>query len=229
MVSNNTGTMNCHRCEKPFETEFLSSAFGAFPMRCYCDRCFDVAMDEWHRREKDVRVAQRMRHWAENIGDASFDDTDPQLLPKPQVYERVMGWKYGPRGLIIHGTSGRGKTRCLYALLERLFVHDEVDVRVIRVTTFARTMSNGGRESEVMLNQLIRVPVLALDDLGKEAATDRWESALVELLDARSMAKRPVLVTTNYVGERLVTRFRDPQTGEAVVRRLREFCEPISA
>lgn len=224
-----TTTIECRRCGQPFDTEVLASAFGSLPMRCYCDRCFDMALSDFHAEERRREQMARRSLWLEEVGRDAFTDTDPTKLPAPDRFRRVMAWQQGPKGLVLHGPSGRGKSRCLWALLERLFVEDAVQVRCIRVTAFARAMSDHDRNfAEGLLRSLIRVPVLALDDVGKEPATERWEASLIELLDARTVAKRPVLVTTNYAGDKLVTRFRDPNTGEAVVRRLREFCDPVA-
>lgn len=224
-----TVEMDCRRCGQLFETELLGGSFGRLPMRCYCDRCFDLALADFHASERQQALQARRRSWAEEVGRDAFTDTDPAKLPSEDRYRKVMAWRYGPKGLVLHGSSGRGKSRCLWALLERLYVEDGVAVRWMRVTAFARAMSDHDRNySEGLLRALTRVPVLALDDMGKEPATERWEASLIELLDARSIAKLPVLVTTNYAGDKLVTRFRDPNTGEAVVRRLREFCDPVA-
>ena len=81
---------------------------------------------------------------------------------------------------------------------------------------------------ESQIRALISTPVLVIEDLGKEVQSDRWESVLIEILDARTSAQRPVIVTTNYVGDKLIARYRDRSTGEAVVRRLRDFCDSIA-
>lgn len=221
--------IECRRCGVGFETEALPSEFGTLPMRCYCDQCFGLAMADFQRNEREQAMAARLRSWREDAGHDAFTDTDPTKLPSQDRYAKVMRWRFNPKGLVLHGSSGRGKSRCLWALLQRLYVEDGITVRCVRVTSFARIMSDPYRaDAEAYLRALIVIPVLALDDLGKEPSTERWEASLIELLDARSVAGRPVLVTTNYAGDKLVTRFRDPNTGEAVVRRLREFCEPIA-
>lgn len=220
--------IECRRCGNPFETEMLRSEVATLPMRCYCDACFSVALDEFRREEREQEARRRRSQWLSGPGREAFRDTKPETLPKPELFAKVTGWKCGPRGLVLYGPSGRGKSRCLWALLERLFVFDLRGIEFVRASSLARTVSDPLRETEGLLRHLCAVEVLAIDDLGKDLSTERWEAALTELLDIRSIAGRPVLITTNHVGDKLMDRFRDRHTGEAIVRRLREFCEPVS-
>ncbi|NBR91550.1 MAG: ATP-binding protein [Rhodobacteraceae bacterium] len=73
------------------------------------------------------------------------------------------------------------------------------------------------------------VPLLAFDDLGKERLTQRLESDLFAIIDERTSNLRPTIITTNYNGTTLLERFNNKETGEALLRRIREYYHPVRA
>jgi DNA replication protein DnaC len=221
--------MKCRRCSASFSCLALEVGTELWPVTFYCDTCFDVARAEFDAAEREQYRAKRARSWDEDVGRDAFTDTDPARLDA-RLMDRVMAWRHGPKGLLLHGPSGRTKSRLMFMLARRTYVDDGIPVLVTRATAAARKVSdfnNSVGSTEAYIRQLIGVAVLFIDDLGKETQSERWESALVEILDARNAARRPCVVTTNYVGDKLAARYRDESTGSAVVRRLREFCTPI--
>jgi DNA replication protein DnaC len=68
--------------------------------------------------------------------------------------------------------------------------------------------------------------LIYFDDLGKLKLTERAEAELFGLIERRCANGCPIIATTNDTGETLSSRMTDNR-GEAMVRRLREFCETI--
>lgn len=229
-TTHGTVTQDCRRCASPFSCKSMTVLGSVWPVTFYCERCYDAARAEHDAAEREAYRAKRARAWDDDVGRDAFNDTDTALLD-PQKVARVMAWKLSPKGVLLHGASGKTKSRLMFMLARRVYVDDGVQVHVTRATAAARKVSEMNATPgfvESYIRSLITAPVLFIDDLGKETQSDKWESALVEVLDARGAARRPVVVTTNYVGDKLVERYRDRSTGEAVVRRLREFCQPIA-
>ena len=227
--SRGTVTQSCRRCSAIFSCTSMIVLGSVWPVTFYCERCYDCARAEHEAAEREAYRVKRARAWDDDVGRDAFSDTDMKLLDA-QKLARVMAWTFSPKGVLLHGASGKTKSRLMFMLARRVYVDDGVKVYVTRATAAARKVSDLNATPgfvESYIRMLISVPVLFIDDLGKETQSDRWESALVEVLDARGAARRPVVVTTNYVGDKLVERYRDRSTGEAVVRRLREFCQPI--
>jgi DNA replication protein DnaC len=79
-----------------------------------------------------------------------------------------------------------------------------------------------------VLDYFCNVPLLAFDDLGKERLTARMESDLFAIIDERTSNLRPTIITTNYNGTTLLDRFNNKETGEAILRRLREYYQVIA-
>ncbi len=151
-------------------------------------------------------------------------------------------WRDGEEnpGLILTGPVGRGKTHLLSALLGSLVFDHGVEVRFVEFTHLLSTLKAGfdeGIGEAVTLQPLVRVPVLAIDELGKGRATD-WELAIVDsLVSRRYNALATVLATTNFraVGPTGLSdaNLADPdkvpslgdRVGERVFSRLREMCQ----
>lgn len=225
-----TVTQDCRRCSASFTCVSMNVMGAVWPVTFYCEKCFDLARAEHDNAERETYRLKRARAWDDDVGRDAFTDTDMAMLDQQKV-ARVMAWKFSPTGVLLHGASGKTKSRLMFMLARRVYVDDGVQVLVTRATAAARKVSEMNASPgfvESYIRSLISVPVLFIDDLGKETQSDKWESALVEILDARGAARRPIVVTTNYVGDKLVDRYRDRSTGEAVVRRLREFCQPIA-
>jgi DNA replication protein DnaC len=72
-------------------------------------------------------------------------------------------------------------------------------------------------EDEVM-DQLQSVPVLFIDDLGKESPTQWAVERLFDIIDARAAGMKPVVVTTNLGSRALRQRYGEP--GGPMISRL---------
>jgi DNA replication protein DnaC len=153
-----------------------------------------------------------------------FSDTETERLG---MLERVaQEWRPVGRGLLIHGTTRKGKTRTAWYIANRLWNEDNFKYKYLFLTMFeleARIASSWGNSTwdKTMLH-MTNVPLLFLDDMGKEKMTDRMASCLFALVDQRTMHKRPTIITTNLTGETLLERFHDKETGAAFVARLKD-------
>lgn len=191
-----------------------------------CDECIDRAERERIEYAKREREARMKVIW-EAVCPSLYRDTEVARLPA-ELFAQVMGWQYGDRGLLLLGATGKSKTRCAYQLLHRL-IHEGRSVRAFDAVSFgsecARNFSEG--RGEDWINRLLKADVLFLDDFGKEKFTDRVESELFGIVERRTARKKPIIVTTNFIGDVLEEKM-SPDRGPALVRRLREFCDVIN-
>ena len=119
-----------------------------------------------------------------------------------------------------------GKSRSLAALVRRLVCVDNIWVEWIddwRFGPMAVGAARDGCEDE-FVERLVRARVLVWDDFGKCRMTPAVESAVMAVVAGRCDAGRPLLVSTQFGPAELVRRFREVETGEAVARRIEEFC-----
>lgn len=187
----------------------------------FCDACFKAwAKDAQERYEKFLPKPPK----PETPMPELFADTETERLG---LLERIaQEWRPQGRGLLIHGTTRKGKTRTAWYIANRLWNENKFKNKYLFLTMFeleARLVASWGKESwdKTMLH-MTHIPLLFLDDMGKEKMTDRMASCLFALIDQRTMHRRPTIITTNLTGETLLERFHDKETGAAFVARLKD-------
>lgn len=133
----------------------------------------------------------------------------------------------GGRGLYLYGPNGTGKTT-LAAAICRL----KLDARPLMVGSInllldlQATYGQARAEAEV-LAKYSNAPILVLDDIGKEQATEWAASRLYAIIDARYGRLLPTVATSNFTLPDLAARFKDQATGQAIVSRLTETCRQL--
>ncbi len=142
------------------------------------------------------------------------------------------------KGLILYGDVGRGKTHLLVAMLRELVFLHGVEVRFVEFSHLLSQLKEGydaGTGEATTLMPLVRVPVLAIDELGKGRGSE-WELGIIDqLVSHRYNALGTIMATTNY-GPNQATGMAQPnlaqpdrvqslgdRVGERVLSRLREM------
>ena len=211
-------------CGKFVAVPFPSLAkFGAF-----CDECFDRDNDRIRREAIANSKIIDASGW-ERICPLCFQDTEAHRLPSPSKLQRVLAWKYGAKGLVLHGVTGAGKSRCLYELLKREFKAGRTTAIMDHSTAFkySEAYERGPGAVSAWMEHRAKVDILALDDLFKAKLTESFEQVVFTIVAQRTERGLPILMTTQDVGKTLLERM-SPDRGPALIRRLREFCESIS-
>jgi len=89
-----------------------------------------------------------------------------------------------------------------------------------------RSYSEETQEEEWrILDELCKVPLLVIDDLGKEKVSEWVEQTLYQVVDSRYREEKPLIVTTNFNPDKLGGRY--PEIGPAMMSRIAEMCDPI--
>jgi Cdc6-like AAA superfamily ATPase len=141
-----------------------------------------------------------------------------------------LGWQYGSRGLVICGDTGTGKTRTMWQLLRRLIDEERREVAIFNAVKFRTEVQVYAREgrSREWAKRMSRVEVLYWDDLGQVHWTGAASEMFLHLIEERTAAQKPILATTQYSGEEIDQQFERKEMGQAVRRRLNEFCKVIT-
>jgi len=214
----------CRECGALFRCEFPSLDRFVF----VCGACSERHALDDQRRAVENSEARRRSRW-QALCPFAFHGTDEKRLPLPDKLAEVLAWRYGPRGLLLHGPTGSGKSRCAWLLLKREY-HFNRWVRVLGCDAgieFAATFGESTTAAARWIEKSIDVNILLLDDVFKARLTDSFESALFTIISKRGEAGLPIVVTSNDDPDSLAARMTHDRSGP-LIRRLREATKPVS-
>jgi DNA replication protein DnaC len=105
------------------------------------------------------------------------------------------------KGFLLYGRTGAGKTHLLVAALRYLALEKGTPGKYVEFMLLLSDIKAGysqGRSQMEILRPLLHVPVLAIDELGKERGTEWERSMLDELISRRFNAGLATLFATNF-------------------------------
>lgn len=219
----------CVRCDGSGRVEVTGADGSTRIGRCRCQKVV-VACNLWNAAEVPARHA----HCTLDTFKADLPGASPGLT-LARHWLREYDPKRENRGLVLEGEPGRGKTHLLCGILRELVFRHHVEVRFVEFSHLLSLMKEsfdkrGG--DPVRLTLLARVPILAIDELGKGRKTD-WELQIIDEIVSRSYNQRNVLLgTTNFSPRpgKAPTTLAQPgvesledRLGERVFSRLREM------
>ncbi|MBQ7280581.1 MAG: ATP-binding protein [Bacteroidales bacterium] len=177
-------------------------------------------------------LAAAYKHEVERMGRTYVADDNTQ-----RILADAARWllQHSKPGLMLRGNVGVGKTTLLYAMRSTIGIRSGGKQNLIiwdarRIAPLAK-----GAEGQAKLDELCRLPLLGIDDLGTEALSVKDYGndtmPLIELLTERYAQRRPTIITTNLTillndGARvdeIAERY-----GERIADRLRELCNTLS-
>ncbi len=152
-----------------------------------------------------------------------------KMLPRADAPEP------GKNGLFICGEPGTGKTHLAAAIANCLIRQGKPVVCATMIDLLGRIKQSFAYEGEEarVLYLYKTVPLLVIDDMGKEPPTEWAVSTIYSIINARYEAYLPIIVTTNYDSDTLIKRMtpretKDDTTARATLDRLREMCKGLA-
>ncbi|MFI7337079.1 ATP-binding protein [Streptomyces sp. NPDC050085] len=136
--------------------------------------------------------------------------------------------------LLLHGSTGRGKTWQAFGAI-RALTASGCAVRWHATTAadlYADMRPSAGVDPEYQMRHVMRIPLLLLDDLGAARTTEWTDELTYRLVNYRHNHRLPTLITTNLPPVRTANVpagqpvLRD-KVGDRVMSRLRGMCERI--
>lgn len=194
----------------------LCDCVGVCPL---CHGSGFVAVEEGFRAPRRRCACQALDHkirlfQVANLPGRHATSTRESFQPgsarQTAVLGAVTGWinNYRPggenRGIVLYGAVGRGKTHLISALLRELVFRHGVSVAFVEFSHLLADLKGGfdrGEGAAARLDPLVKVEVLAIDELGKGRNTEFEGTIVDELVSRRYNAGKPILGTTNYEPE----------------------------
>lgn len=202
------------------------------PVMCKCD----IASWEAEKARKAVEAAHESLKGLRSMGAAStsyqnmtFDADDGGNASMATVARRyVEEWAEMYReniGLLFHGGVGGGKTFWAAAIANALLEKGTSAVVTSTPALITAMSRDYERNKAFILDEITRVGLLVLDDIGFERQTSYAAEKMYEIIDTRYRAKRPLIITTNLSLEEI----SNPQLMEykRVFDRIIEMCQPV--
>jgi DNA replication protein DnaC len=201
-----------------------------------CRSCAESGKATWHSFPFDfVRIFdEKGLVFAETHPQmpSAYRDTCIDKLPSERM-RKAFNWTPGEKhSLLLHGTTGCGKTRVAWSIFNRLWLQAfPLDAQFLPMRKVDGLIEKGfdDRDHGGVIEYLIEVPLLVLDDLGKERMTQRLESDLFAVIDERTANNKVTIITTNYTSQGLQERFSNAETGPAFIRRLKDYFQAVGA
>lgn len=205
------GLLYCGKCRTPKQTrvKIPVGIFGNEPTErivpCVC-KC---RMESEERRKREEKYREEMAR-IQRMKDASMMDkkfrdarfSSYQVTPQnKKVYD--LARKYADnfdsmyqdsQGIIFYGPVGTGKSHTAACIANALL---ERQTSVI-MTSFVKILQNlQSRDEAEYIAMLNSAKLLILDDLGTERNTDYSLEKVYNIVDSRSRAAKPMILTTN--------------------------------
>lgn len=166
------------------------------------------------------------KYWTCTFAAAAETPENRTALAKVRAYAEKFA---GTGGLFLTGPVGTGKTYLAACLVNALILRE---IRVLfgnvldLLGRIRRTFDEDAQEEEWrVVDELARVPLLVIDDLGKEKVSEWVEQTLYRIVDMRYRENRALVVTSNYTLSELEKRY--PDVGPALASRIAEMCEGV--
>lgn len=187
------------------------------------------------RRQSGMSARDAAKTFATAVGDR--DNQDALDAAKAYAAAYIARDKTGKPSLYIEGDIGTGKTHLAACIANEIL---NAGRRVVYTTLSAYLLkiratydNHGGNETEdAIKHDVLSAPLLFLDDLGKERATDWSLAQLFALIDYRYSHGLPTVITSNYaidaLQDRLTPSGGERMTAEAICDRLAEDCNVLT-
>lgn len=188
----------------------------------------------WLPRRKVEMHREHLREQWEQLCPPTYRESDPGRLPNLPMFEEVQKWEYGPTGLLVIGSTRRGKTRAVWTLLKRLHFQEERRILAFTPMDLKLAVANAWRDRDEdqeetnLIIRLRRAQLLFLDDLDTIKFTEAVEETIYDIFEYRQTHEKPVIVTVNQGGEQLADRLNANGRGAKIVERIRESCRVIN-
>lgn len=247
----------CKFCEKELEQKTMSFIVGdrefvlsGEPVRCDCMKAkiYWKKVDDRraaieYKREYNRKMMLRKRYYLNSkmnkrLMEYNFDNymtnnDNRMAYEKSKRYAEgfVKGDNKG--SLFITGGVGTGKTH-LAASIANYLIENEIPVIFGTLITLLNDIKDtykidGNCESDV-IEKYSKIPLLIIDDLGKERPSEWILEKLFTIINNRYENNLPIIITTNYNKEKLRKRLlcnNNEEIVDSIISRLYEMCRGI--
>ena len=216
------GLLYCHKCNTPKQCrrEILGRV-RVLPCVCECEAAEIKRREAEEEKKKAFERIARLKAMGfpdDEMANWTFDiDAEPNSKVSQVARNYVKNfdtfYKSG-KGLLFYGAVGTGKTFLSACIVNALIEQGRpcLCTNFARITNAVQSRFEGRQE---YLDSLNRFHLLVIDDLAAERDTEFMGEIIMNIIDSRYRANKPIIVTTNLTAQEL----RNPSN----IRRARVF------
>lgn len=224
----------CKSCQGLEQCDHPSKGY----YRCVNDskylHCFDVTHYPCRferQRQKQVYISRLLKASGvpriyEKISFDEYKETDENRKAIEAAHWIVNDDK--DSSVYFYGSKGTGKTMLSCVITNEIARRGQVVLfsSVPDLMADIRASFKSDNTEEV-INSVKNAPILVLDDLGAERATEWVGEQIFAIINARYADKRKTIITSNFAPDELAAHFADKTQGERIVSRIYGMCARV--
>lgn len=226
--------LHCGICHTPKQCRInLMGKERVVSCMCRCAKNQAAEVDAERRRQEEADRIMRLRNSgiiSQTHRNASFgadDGRNPTPMRTLRRYaERWDAVRSENIGLLLYGGVGTGKSYGA-ACIANYLIERKTPVCMVNLSSVLNSI--GGYQSEdknTFIADLMRYPLLILDDVGMERQTEYAMEQVFNVIDARYRSGMPLIITTNLsLAELKAPKSRDHAR---IYDRILEMCQPVN-
>lgn len=221
------GLLYCGNCNTPKQCrKTFNGVERIFGCMCLCEKAQyekEKKLDE--EKQKKIYIDQLRVNGIQDTALRSYRFESCEMTPLLKSCKKYVDrWDEvlkGNHGLILWGDVESGKTFAAACIANAL-----IDRGVpVLMTSFPRILSINFNDRAEWIEEIVRFPLLLIDDFGVERSTEYSLETMYYVLDERYKSSKPLIVTTNLTLQEI----ENPTNTEykRIFSRLREMCQPV--
>lgn len=212
------------KTSKNSEQQTLCKKCGKYPPYFngeFCLECIDIVRNEKEEADKIAHPEKYMHGFPKRF----IEWQKEKLLPH---YQKLLELNLNSKGMYLEGIQGSGKT-CFITAFGKEFVktfRQEIWF-VNAVSLMYEVKGTFDKDSKIfndydIIMKYAKKPVLVIDDLGSEKASEYVRQSFYALINHRYLEDLKTFITSFYSLEQLATRY-----DASIASRIAEMCENV--
>lgn len=226
------GLLVCGKCNTPKQVRVIILDVERTPM-CLC-KCEAEKKAREEEARKQLELAKKIKEYRrigfpesdmEGWTFENADGSNEKIMNAMRNYVANFGeFKKQGKGLLLFGPVGTGKTYAA-ACVANALIDKGVPVLMTNFARIVNTVQGLFDDRQEYFDSLNRFPLLIIDDLAAERKTEYMQEIVFNVIDSRSRAGLPLIITTNLTAEEL--KHPSDISYQRTFSRLLEMCLPI--